>query len=205
MKALAKYLLHLIAIVVVLPLLMVDRCFLLVGAANGSFVGCSQLLSLVPGKTGSYLRIAFFRFAMKKCHRDCFIGFGTLFSQRDTVICKGVYIGPQCNIGACRIGQHTLIASGVHIMSGTGQHRFDDLETPIRDQGGHFETVTIGEDCWLGNASLIMAHVGDKTVVGAGSVVNKPLDVYVIAAGNPARVLKTRLAETPSGQPSASA
>lgn len=161
---------------------------------EGFFIALSQALSLLPGKTGSYLRIAYYRVAMSRCAPSCFIGFGTLFSQRDTHIGSGVYIGPQCNIGACRIGNDTLIASGVHIMSGSEQHRFDDVDTPIRDQGGEYKPVTIGRDCWIGNGALILADIGDKAIIGAGSVVTKPIEAYAIAAGNPARVLRSRRA-----------
>ncbi|MHA7816372.1 MAG: acyltransferase [Pseudohaliea sp.] len=159
-----------------------------------------QLFSQVPGKAGSYLRIALCRFTLVGCDKDCFIGFATLFSQRDTVIGRGVYIGPQCNIGACRIGDDTLIASGVHIMSGTGQHRFDDLAIPIRDQGGEFVPVNIGRDCWIGNGALIMADIGDHCVIGAGSVVTRPIPDYAIAVGNPARVVRSRLDEASGEQ-----
>lgn len=156
------------------------------------FAACSQMLSLLPGKTGSYLRIGFYRFTLRSCAQDCFIGFGTVMSQRDTVIGSGVYIGPQCNIGACRIGAHCLIASGVHVMSGTEQHRFVRLDTPIREQGGALNPVAIGEDCWIGNGSLVMADIEAQCVIGAGSVVTRPIPERSIAVGNPARAIRER-------------
>jgi acetyltransferase-like isoleucine patch superfamily enzyme len=190
-NAYLKTLIRGLSFLAVSPLIALDT-IVRVATDEGLFASCAQLLSLIPGKTGSYLRIAFYRHTMSYCAPDCFIGFGTLFSQRDTQIGSGVYIGPQCNIGACRIGNDTLIASGVHIMSGNGQHRFDDLETPIREQGGQYKPVTIGEDCWIGNAVLVMADIGDKVIVGAGSVVTQPIEAYAIAVGNPARVLRSR-------------
>lgn len=81
-------------------------------------------------------------------------------------------------------------------MSGSNQHRVDDLGTPIRDQGGDYEVINVGEDCWIGNGGLVMASVGEKTIVGAGSVVTQDLPPYVIAVGNPARIVRSRL-ETP--------
>ncbi|MEO1080742.1 MAG: acyltransferase [Pseudomonadota bacterium] len=159
------------------------------------FAACSQLLSLLPGKTGSYLRIGFYRFTLRYCAPDCFIGFGTVMSQRDTVIESGVYIGPQCNIGACRIGAHCLIASGVHVMSGAEQHRFVRLDTPIREQGGALNPVAIGEDCWIGNGSLVMADIEAQCVIGAGSVVTRPISERSIAVGNPARAIRERTPE----------
>lgn len=165
--------------------------------SDSAFASCSQLLSLLPGKAGSYVRVGFYRLAMSSCSPDCFIGFGSLFSQADTQIGKGAYIGPQCNVGRCEIGRDTLIASGVHIMSGTHQHRFDELQTPIRDQGGTFEKIRIGRDCWIGNATLVMANIGDHCVIGAGSVVTSDIPDYAIAMGNPARVVRSRKESSP--------
>ncbi len=152
----------------------------------------SQLLSLVPGKTGSYLRRNFYHYALHQSSRECFIGFGALFSHSNTTISKNVYIGPQCNVGMCELGTGVLLGSGVHILSGKKQHLFDDLETPIQEQGGHFEKITIGEDTWIGNNAVIMANIGKKCIVGAGAVVSKDLPDFSIAAGNPAKIIKQR-------------
>ena len=127
---------------------------------------------------------------MTYCSADTVVSFLTLFSQRDTEISTGVYIGPQCNIGKCKIGRDTLLGSGVHIMSGKGQHNFDDLSKPIKEQGGIFEKVSIGQDSWIGNGALIMANIGKHCVVAAGAVVINDVDDYSIVAGNPAKVIK---------------
>lgn len=188
LKCFARYL----ASTMVLPLLALDKIAAF-GGSDAVFLALSQLLSLLPGKSGCYIRAAFYRHALTRCSTDLFVGFTTLFYQRNTAIGAGVYIGPQCNIGACRIGDDTLIASGVHIMSGTNQHRFEDLHTPIRDQGGEFTQISIGRDCWVGNGALVMADIGDHCVIGAGSVVTRPIPDYAIAVGNPARVVRSRL------------
>lgn len=150
----------------------------------------SQCLSLLPGKLGSYLRSGFYRFVFTQCSPDAVISFGTLFSQQDTSIEEGVYIGPQCNIGKCSIGKNTLLGSGVHIMSGKGQHNFSDPSKPIKDQGGIFTKVEIGENCWLGNGALVMANIGKGSIVAAGAVVVDDVPEGVIVGGNPARVLR---------------
>lgn len=156
------------------------------------FWSCSQVLSFFPGKSGSYFRKNYYFFVMKKCSPACTIMFGTIFSQTDTEIGGGVYIGPQCNIGSCRIEDNCIIGSGVHIVSGSRQHNFDDLAKPLNEQGGVFEKVTIGEDSWIGNGAIIMANIGKKCIVGAGAVVTKNVDDFSIVAGNPAKLIKKR-------------
>jgi acetyltransferase-like isoleucine patch superfamily enzyme len=191
MKAANKKIIHILSMLLVSPLIIAHILVQLL-RKEGIFIFATQLLSIVPGKLGSYLRISFNRVAMTYCDMETVIGFATLFSQTDTEINKGVYIGPQCNIGMCSIGKNTLIASGVHIMSGSKQHTTADLDTPIKEQGGVFEKVIIGEDCWVGNGALIMANVGDKCIVGAGSVVTKDIPDYSIVAGNPAKIIRNR-------------
>ena len=178
-------------IVIILPILFTYYLlnFLLGKSVFSSF---SQFISLFPGKVGSYCRVAFYRMTMTKCESDTVIHFGSLFSQADTEIESGAYIGAQCNIGKSRIGKNTLIASGVHIMSGKNQHNFADIETPIQQQGGVFEKISIGEDCWIGNGALIMANIGNKCIVGAGSVVTKDVPDFAIVVGNPATIVKFR-------------
>tara|TARA_R110001583_G_scaffold1542_10_gene11996 strand:+ start:8506 stop:9108 length:603 start_codon:yes stop_codon:yes gene_type:complete len=156
------------------------------------FTGLSQFYSLIPGRLGSYFRNAFYYLTMKYCSNNGVIYFGTLFSDPDTEIYDNVYIGPQCNIGKSVIGKNTLIASGVHILSGKNQHNFSDLDTPIQQQGGLYQKVSIGEDCWIGNTAVIMANVGNKAIIAAGAVVVNDVPDYAIVAGNPAKILKFR-------------
>ncbi|WP_370545290.1 DapH/DapD/GlmU-related protein [Glaciecola sp. MH2013] len=159
---------------------------------SDALASLSQSLSLVPGKFGVYLRSGFYRFTLESYAVNAVVGFGTLFSQQQISIASGVYIGPQGNIGMCNIERDCLLGSAVHIMSGAKQHNFDDPNTPLRDQGGEFTKVTIGENTWVGNGALIMADIGKNCVVAAGSVVTKPVADGCIVGGNPAKVLKTR-------------
>ncbi len=157
------------------------------------FQGCSQLLSLVPGLHGIYFRQQFYCMAIAECHDDCCIEFGTRFSQRGIEIGHRVYIGSNCSIGLCKIEDDVMLGSNVDIISGKKQHYFDCLETPMREQGGELQQITISEDSWLGNSSVIMANVGKKSIVAAGSVVTQDVPPYSIVGGNPAKVLRSRL------------
>jgi len=150
------------------------------------FASFSQCYSLIPGQVGAYFRRNFYRFTMMSCGKDVVIGFGTLFSHADIEIGDNVYIGPQGNIGLCKIEEDCLLGSGVHILSGKKQHNFKDLTQPLRMQGGSYEKVTLGNNVWVGNCAIVMANVGERSVVGAGAVVGAPVERLSIMAGNPA-------------------
>ena len=52
--------------------------------------------------------------------------------------------------------------------------------------------ITIGEDCWLGGNVTVCPGVtiGDRCVIGAGSVVTHDIPSDSLAAGNPCRVIR---------------
>ena len=190
MKQHLKHLAQLISLFLMLPFTLLFLLYSVLVDKDEAITTMSQLLSLLPGKLGSYLRAGFYRFALKKCHPSVVIGFGTIFSQAGTEIGENVYIGPQCNVGLCTIGNDTLLGSAVHIMSGKGQHNFDDPSLAIKDQGGTFEKISIANNCWLGNGALVMANVAQRCVIAAGSVVTHDTVSNAIFAGNPAKKIK---------------
>lgn len=53
--------------------------------------------------------------------------------------------------------------------------------------------VAIGNNVWLGGGVIILPGItiGDNMVVGAGVVVTRSLPANMIAAGNPARIIRT--------------
>ena len=196
MKNIIKFLIKKIFILLALPCFLLFLLLNLFSKGESTFQSFSQLLSLFPGKIGIYLRAAFYHLTCPNTSDNISIGFLTIFSHRDTSIAEGVYIGPQGNIGKCRIGKNTLLGSGVHILSGKNQHEFSDLSKPIQQQGGTFTKISIGEDCWLGNGAIIMANVADQCIVAAGSVLTKDtVSEPAIYAGNPAKKIKNRISE----------
>jgi len=195
MKYVIKSFFKLLAFILVLPLYLLLNISELLLKTDQPFQFCSQLLSLVPGVPGNYLRQQFYRLSLKSCSDDCCIEFGTRLNQKSIEIGRRVYIGTNCCIGECRIDDDVLIGSNVDIISGKMQHNFDRLDLPIREQGGKLVKIVIGEDSWLGNSSIILANVGRKSIVAAGSVLVNDLEPFSIAGGNPAKVLKKRLTE----------
>ncbi|HIY31462.1 MAG TPA: sugar O-acetyltransferase [Candidatus Mediterraneibacter avicola] len=52
--------------------------------------------------------------------------------------------------------------------------------------------VSIGDNVWIGGSTVILpgVHIGSNTVIGAGSVVTKDIPDWVVAAGNPCKVIR---------------
>ena len=159
---------------------------------SAALEGSTQLLSLIPGMLGDYLRRAFLMRALTACDKTALIRFGTLFSQPGARIDPNVYVGPNCHLGLVHLERDVLLASGVHVPSGGRTHGTSDVSRPIREQEGVRTLVRIGEGTWIGANSVILADVGRHCVVGAGSVVTQPLPDFVVAAGVPARIIRDR-------------
>jgi maltose O-acetyltransferase len=82
-----------------------------------------------------------------------------------------------------------MVGPGVQIL--TPLHPMDATE---RRRGLEFaRPIVIGEDIWIGGGAIICpgVRVGDRTVIGAGSVVTRDLPPDVFAAGNPCRVVRS--------------
>ena len=115
---------------------------------------------------------------------------------------RRVVIRPGCMLfavpdGGITIEDDVMLGSGVHIY--VGNHRFDDTSRPILDQG-HSATrpVVLERGCWVGANAILLPGVtiGRNAVVGAGSVVTRSVPPCVVAAGNPAAVIRHLAAVT---------
>lgn len=111
------------------------------------------------------------------------------------VVGSNTYIGPSTMLyahGGLDIGADCLF--GGHVQVVTGGHRFDDPDRLIRLQGWEPKRVVIEDDVWVGGGALVLGGVtiGRGTVVGAGAVVTHDLPPYSVAAGVPAKVIKSR-------------
>ncbi len=159
---------------------------------NEAFQGASQFCALFPGKIGTLFRAAFYRLSLEQTSQRTSIAFLSSFSHAHASLGPHVSIGAQCNIGWAHIGKDCIISSQVCITSGKNQHAFDDMEKEIRLQDSIYTPVHIGDNCWIGAGAIIMADIGQGSVIAAGSVVTQPIPPFSIAAGNPAKVVRTR-------------
>lgn len=67
------------------------------------------------------------------------------------------------------------------------------LETDVRRSGLEYaRPIRIGNDVWIGGGAIILPGVtiGDRSVIGAGSVVVRDVPAAKVVAGNPARILR---------------
>lgn len=93
MRSVLKKVASVCAVIVALPFIVwYQLCSMILGKES-ALQGMTQLLSLVPGRFGSFLRVGFHRFSLKHCSPNCTIGFGAFFSSTDVQIGNYVYIG----------------------------------------------------------------------------------------------------------------
>ncbi len=101
-----------------------------------------------------------------------------------------VYFNFNCVVlDVCRvqIGAFTLLAPGVQIYTAT--HPLDAGLRRSRELG---KPVSIGGDVWIGGGAIILpgVRIGDRAVIGAGSVVTRDIPAGALAVGNPCRVIR---------------
>ena len=106
-----------------------------------------------------------------------------------TVICSAVEveIGNNCLLGA----DVTITDTDFHSVKSENR-RYEKRKEKI-----NHGKVKIGNNVFIGTKSIVMKNVeiGDNSVIGAGSVVAKSIPANVIAAGNPAVVIKSLIKE----------
>jgi acetyltransferase-like isoleucine patch superfamily enzyme len=154
-----------------------------------------RALLRVPEKvdTGFYLQYLFFKHVLRVNRQ---VPWPVHFTSRvaspgKVKLGRCSYPGdmPGCYIQAINgieIGDECIFAPGVGLIS--ANHDPDDLDRHIAGP-----PIRLGHHCWVGMNAVVLPGVqlGDRTVVGAGSVVTTSFpEGNCVIAGNPARVLK---------------
>ncbi|QQG42892.1 MAG: acyltransferase [Candidatus Giovannonibacteria bacterium] len=113
---------------------------------------------------------------------------------------KGVIVRPGSFLAANpKDGEHgitiedeVLLGPGVHMY--TTDHEFKNPDVPICYQDYKpSKPIVVKRGAWIGANVVILAGVtiGENSVIGAGSVVSKDIQPRVVAAGSPARVVRS--------------
>lgn len=105
-------------------------------------------------------------------------------------------IGRYCSIakGVRAISQnHPVDGLSSHSLFYNKKHGFGAGYEPL-----DYEPLTLEHDVWIGRGVVLLpgcTRVATGAVIGAGSVVTKPVQAFTIVGGNPAKPIRDRYAE----------
>jgi len=119
---------------------------------------------------------------------DAYGGSGFVEIGENSGIGQYVYIGGN---GGVHIGRDVMISGHCFIVAAT--HGYDPTSLiPYAHQPEERIGITIGDRAWIAANSVIAdgVTIGPGAVVGAGSVVRHSLPAGVLAAGNPAKIIR---------------
>lgn len=168
--------------------------FFIIGGFYASFLGrfadFNMILAYVPFYLGEYLRYFYYKALLKKVGKNVVFKYGSYCQYREAEIGNNCLIGYFNAIGLVKMGDDVLVGGYVNFTSGLRQHSFSDPTKKIHEQPGRRRLIVIGSDSWIGNNSVICASIGERTVIGAGSLVVKDLEGYGVYVGSPAKLVK---------------
>ena len=128
-----------------------------------------------------------------RIYDDCKLVIDQASAESGIVLKSRVAMNFGCYIdgsGGVEIGEGTILGPYVAIFSSS--HRIDP-HVAIQSSGKQYQKVVIGKDVWIGAHAVIRAGVsiGDGSVIGAGSIVTRDVPPATVAAGNPARLIRS--------------
>ena len=107
----------------------------------------------------------------------------------NTLINIGVHIG--C-VHELTIGRNVVTSARCQIIDHS--HGYEDVGRPVLEQPLAVKgPVVIEDECWLATGVVVGSgvRIGKHSVIGANSVVTSDIPPYSLAAGNPARVVRS--------------
>lgn len=106
------------------------------------------------------------------------IGAGCYFTYDVLIACStSIEIGERCGLAN---------ESAIY----DGDHRYEDLTVPFLEQGFDFRPIRIADDVQIHQLCTILNDIGERAVIGANSVVSRPIPAFTLAVGAPARPIK---------------
>jgi acetyltransferase-like isoleucine patch superfamily enzyme len=135
--------------------------------------------------------------AMVELGRWSWIGHGSKIRAHEGEVRIGAksVLGQECTISSFQhvsIGRECIVADRVMLID--FDHGVVEVERPIREQGIYKRDVRVGHNVWIGYGACFLrgVTVGDNSVVGTYSVVNRDVPANAVVAGVPARLLRMR-------------
>lgn len=106
------------------------------------------------------------------------------------------FFNHECTLDATigiEIGSGTLFGENVKVYD--HNHRFNDLDKPIKEQGYSSEKIVIGNHCWIGSNAVILkgVHIGDNSVIGAGCIISTDVPKNTIVKVSNNNLIKIRI------------
>lgn len=178
------------------------------------------VLRFLPGVCGIKLRARYYAGRLHAGNRDLRTETGVRITCPGFVsIGRDSYLGPDCKIyatpsspisigcgfaananvminargnGRIVIGNNVLI--GPNVVLRANNHRYDNLDLPIAEQGMTDGEILIADDVWIASNAVVLpdVRIGQGAIVAAGAVVTKNIPPYAIVGGIPAKVIGSR-------------
>ena len=145
--------------------------------AEDDTVQQQELLGRLLGKLGEGAEV--------KQPFQCDYGFNIRLGRRVFINYGAVFL--DCN--TVTIGGYSMLGPGVHIYSADHPR-----EARLRATGKELaRPVRVGRHVWIGGGAILCpgVSIGDRSTIGAGSVVISDIPADVVAAGNPCRVVRS--------------
>ena len=174
------------------------------------------ILSFLPGKLGTLIRLLWYRYRWKKIVNvrvrplSQFVSPKNIQFEGGASLGKGAFFtaeGGEINIGAkfsCNtnlhinasgggiisLGQNVLI--GPNVVMRTSNHNFLNRTKNINEQGHNSGDIKIEDNVWIGANCVILpnVHIGEGAILAAGAVVNKDVAPFTVVGGVPASKIK---------------
>lgn len=155
-------------------------------------LGIASLLAaiLLPPFSARKARAMIYRIGGVDLPAGCEVGGKVVFGHRNVTLGRGVYVGPGTWFTATAeagvvVGDRTAIGPRCHFITTT--HEFGDSDR--RAAAPKSAAVRVGRGVWIGADVTVLpgVHIGDGSVIAAGSVVTSDVGADTLVAGVPAQ------------------
>jgi acetyltransferase-like isoleucine patch superfamily enzyme len=106
------------------------------------------------------------------------------------------FFNHECTLDATtgiEIGEGTLFGENVKVYD--HNHRFNDFDKLIKEQGYSSKKIVIGNHCWVGSNTVILkgVHIGDNCVIGAGCIISTDIPKNTIVKVDNSNLVKIKI------------